>query len=598
LAQKPLPSKDLPPSPTTLLPFSRESSQFFTFFPCWWNFIYADVPPYGTSPSWYTQTRYPLEARNAWSAYHDPDVLLGVRFGVKTHYFLFDIDWGSSYHPAQSLSSYKHLIDTMEEAGFSRYTSVLSSESGGLHLYFALPQEVSTSVLAEAIHLLLTEKDMTIADGTLEVFPAPKSADALYKAHRLPLQRGSYVLDPETFEPRHQSIEMFLRELAFDREGQDEEAIGNLLSRIKVVPLPTKAVSLFSTTGKALEADLLTVIAQGWTGYHQTNHQLWKIAMYGRIFLKLSDTALTSYIVETAKASPGYHEFCRHQHEIEKRARDWMRFGMKHYYPYKEWRERDTRLLRSDFRNTALGIGILGNNITPQEKTHEETLARVRYVVEELKESGKLPQTATGRIRAIQEKLRGLLSIGISLETLYKECYRPLWHPSYEERFETIPDPWDEPLKEDGVMTSNEDGERDYGISPNRYMLLLPPAREDEAGEECAQVDSEELSSKTSIGFQTTKRSFTSITTITHNDSLSANSGARHETDKEGLSMVDTRTCILPRTWCRVVRGNTPLTHRSSVLIDSISPDGKTVTVISDRGVIISGIPPDVLEPE
>lgn len=147
-------------------------------------------------------------------------------------------------------------------------------------------------------------------------------------------------------------------------------------------------------------------------------------------------------------------------------------------------------------------------------------------------------------------------------------------------------------------MTSNEDGERDYGISPNRYMLLLPPAREDEAGEECAQVDSEELSSKTSIGFQTTKRSFTSITTITHNDSLSANSGARHETDKEGLSMVDTRTCILPRTWCRVVRGNTPLTHRSSVLIDSISPDGKTVTVISDRGVIISGIPPDVLEPE
>jgi hypothetical protein len=32
----------------------------------------------------------------------------------------------------------------MEEAGFSRYTVVRSSERGGLHIYFALPEEVST----------------------------------------------------------------------------------------------------------------------------------------------------------------------------------------------------------------------------------------------------------------------------------------------------------------------------------------------------------------------------------------------------------------------------------------------------------------------
>jgi hypothetical protein len=73
---------------------------------------------------------------------------------------------------------------------------------------------------------------------------------------------------------------------------------------------------------------------EGWTGYGQTNQMLWVIGAYGRIFLRLKEEALTAYIVTTAKASPGYNEFCRHQHEIEKRARDWMRFCMKHYYPY------------------------------------------------------------------------------------------------------------------------------------------------------------------------------------------------------------------------------------------------------------------------
>jgi len=600
VALKPLLRKDFTsfPSATTILPGSSQSSQFFTVFSHWWNFIYADVPSYGEKPSWFTQTAYPLDARNAWGAYKNPTVLVGVCFGSKTSYFVADIDFRSIYHPVQSLSSYKHFIHTMEEAGFSRYTVVRSSERGGLHIYFTLPEEVSTPILAEAVHHLLTEKGLTIADGTLEVFPAPKSPEALYKAHRLPLQPGSYVVDPVTLEPRHESIELFLQEAAVDAKGQDFDAIRELLARKKRFHIPTRS---FSTEGGRFRQDLLERMQEGWTAYGQTNQILWVIGAYGRIFLPLKDEALTAYIVTTAKVLPGYHEFCRHQHEIERRARDWMRFSMKYYYPYGEWMERDTKRWRQDWRYTALGIEILTDAKTPQEETHEDTMRRVRFVLEELKEEGRFPKEATARKRVIVEEMREKFGKGMSYETLYKEEYRALWHPSYDEPFAMLPDPWEEVLEVGGVLGPNLDGEREDATSPIRYMLFLPPGREAgeaEMPEECSGDEAKEICIKgatQSLRLKIKNYYTTSLTATTYNLPLSGNSGASaSKIDKKNLSIA--KTSHLPGTWCRVARGCTLLPSRALVLIDSLSHDGKTVTVITRRGVILSGIPPDVLE--
>ncbi len=587
----------LPPSPTALLPAEPESSQFFTLFPHWWDFIYADIPDYGTSPSWLTQTAYPLDARNAWNAYHEPNVLVGVRFDVTTRYILFDIDWGSRYHPRKSLSSYKRFIGTMEDAGFTRYMVVSSSESGGLHVYFFLPEAVSTAVLAEAVDQLLREKGFDISDGTLEVFPNVKSeADSRQKAHRLPLQRGSYVLDPMTFEPIHRDVSAFLREAVLDAAGQDSEAIREFIARAKVKRLRISKRS-FSTEGGSFRADLLERMREGWTGYGQTNEILWVIGAYGRIFLRLEEKALISYIVHTSKASPGYRDYCRHQHEIERRARDWMRFSMKHYYPYGEWMERNTKYWRRDWRYTALGIGVFPARRTPQEETHEDTLTRVRYVVEQLKEEGELPRTVTGRVASIRKKLRELFGQGTSMDTLYKEEYRALWHPSCDERFPMLPDPWEEELEQSGVRSPNHDGEGRSTTASNRYIRALPPVRE-----ECTKPDCEEIFIKPaqrSEQPQTRNHHTTSSTPTTHNPSLSSNSGANPApTDKPYLSVKPMRSHVLPGTWCRVIGYARGLPKGVRVLVDSRSQDGKTVRVRTRRGEFMSGIPPDCLEPD
>ena len=154
-------------------------------------------------------------------------------------------------------------------------------------------------------------------------------------------------------------------------------------------------------------------------------------------------------------------------------------------------------------------------------------------------------------------------------------------------------------------MASNHDRERDSATAPIRYMLLLPPARE--AGEAEMPEDSEgerteEIFIKPasrSLRSQIKNNYTTSLTERTHNSYLSAISGANaSKTDNKDLSIAKTSISLLPGTWCRVVKGNTLLPSGALVLIDSLSPDGKTVTVISNRGVIHSGIPPDYLNAE
>jgi hypothetical protein len=312
-------------------------------------------------------------------------------------------------------------------------------------------------------------------------------------------------------------------------------------------------------------------------------------------------------MVQTAKASPGYQDFCRHQHEIERRARDWMRFAMKHYYPYRSgWVERDTTYWRRDWQHTALGMGILPNARTPQEETHNETLARVRYVVEELKNLGGLPKTVTGRVAAIREKVREIFGGGASLETLYKEEYRRLWHPTYEDKYPKLPDPWEEVEEVSGIMPSNLDGESHYATLPNRlYTRALPPAREAcaaEVGKECTEVDAEEESIKpaqTSERPQTKNCHTTSVASSTHNPCLSGFSGAKFATtDKLSLSVESLRSHVLPGTWCRLVGYFRGLEKGARVVVDAVDPGGYTLTVLTRLGVPLSGIPPDVLEPD
>lgn len=92
---------------------------------------------------------------------------------------------------------------------------------------------------------------------------------------------------------------------------------------------------------------------------------------------------------------------------------------------------------------------------SPQEKTHEDTLARVRYVVNELKAEGLLPQEATARKRVIEVRMHKIFGQGVSYATLYKEEYRALWHPSCEDEAPNIiPDPCEKQLERDRIRNA------------------------------------------------------------------------------------------------------------------------------------------------
>ena len=92
---------------------------------------------------------------------------------------------------------------------------------------------------------------------------------------------------------------------------------------------------------------------------------------------------------------------------------------------------------------------------SPQEETHENAFRRVRYVVNELKAEGILPKEATARKSAITQKMRETFGHGVSNDTLYKDKYKALWHPSCEDGAPNIiSDPYQRQLEKERVRAA------------------------------------------------------------------------------------------------------------------------------------------------
>ena len=169
--------------------------------------------------------------------------------------------------------------------------------------------------------------------------------------------------------------------------------------------------------GEEYLTDLNNDIEPGWTGSGQTQFLLGKIANRERVFhhalfggSPLESQALADRIVEVAQALPGYAEFCGHQHEIGKKAKEWARSAEQRYYPYGS----DQNLLES------LEKPPEDRKPTWNEQQSQEARDRIKHAIGDLLENRALPAQATARRRA----LRGY---GIGNVTLDK--YRSLWHP-------------------------------------------------------------------------------------------------------------------------------------------------------------------------
>jgi len=299
-----------------------------------WQWIYK--PDGGNT--WETEGRYPLRPRVFWKNWQDAALALGVRFGSQTQYALIDIDKGSAYLTQAKLGE---ILEALETIGINRVLKLRSSFSGGLHLYIPLPNPVATFNLACALKECLKAFGFTLAAGQLEVFPNTKAygrswmgEHVEYQGHRLPLQPGSgAVLLNDSLQPVGDRLERFFWSWDFAAQAQDMGLLGEALATAKKNRRKHRRIC---TKLEQWRDDLQHEMSEGWTDFGQTNHLLKTIATFGRVFLGLKGHELATYVSDRAIGSPGFDKFCRHQHEIHRKAICWARSVEGYYFPARD----------------------------------------------------------------------------------------------------------------------------------------------------------------------------------------------------------------------------------------------------------------------
>jgi hypothetical protein len=387
---------------------------FLALFPHRYDFLWAEHPNPGDRPDWKTESKYPLSDRHLQQG----DSLYGVRFGKLTRYLALDIDRHSAYHPCNDPFAIQRLLAALDVSGLVAYVAVTSSYSGGIHLYFPFEQAQKSWAIALVVSTLLEHAGFKLKPGQLEIFPNPKlytgDKASLYNGHRLPLQAGSYLLNGY-WEQTYSDQAAFVQQWRWAERRNDlhSKAIDRVLKQTK-----RQRYQVSGGAQKLLD-DLHTEIEQGWTEPGQTNRLLGRIAMREYIFghvqrggHPLTGQALADAIVAVAVALPGYEEWCRHQHEINKRALEWARSieADPDHYHYSPKKRRAQPTLEP------------ANNIVPLNQVRAlDAERRIQDAIVTLQAANNLPTGATARADAIVAIAR------CSKQTLQK--HRHLWHP-------------------------------------------------------------------------------------------------------------------------------------------------------------------------
>ncbi|MEM9536438.1 MAG: hypothetical protein AAF268_11610 [Cyanobacteria bacterium P01_A01_bin.3] len=379
-----------------------------------WDFIEAPIPQRTQRPAWNRITQYPLVPGLLLERWESTKTVVGTSFGDRTSYCLVDIDRDSQYHPYSNEAGFNQVLGTLETVGLTRPLIVRSSASEGLHVYYPLPAPVSTWKLANLLANTCQQTQLTVRGGQLELFPNVKawvpsgSGFSHYQAHRLPLQQGSVLLDSDLL-PDGADLTRFMFRWHGCAEGQAFDQLTEALATTKAKSHRKRG----SQKAQQYRRDLQSTIERGWTGPTQTNDLLSRIARLGYIFLHKSGKALVEYMVSVAQQLPGYEAFCRHQHQLLKRCREWARAIEKSptYFPY---REQDKP---SDLAKRPLKVPP-----NPERKTN--ALSRLKQIVECLEANGTLEPHITPRAKQLAAQ-------GFSQETLYKDEYKSLWHPKH-----------------------------------------------------------------------------------------------------------------------------------------------------------------------
>jgi len=396
--------------PRALTPESETAQTFTSFFPYGHKFIYAHSNDAKGKPNWLTERRYPITARRLYDDWQDPNTLIGVRFGTNTAYGMLDIDKNSPYHPHRNEEKFRGILQALEDIGLVRPLIVQSSFSEGLHVYYPLPDQVSSFALACGMKACLKSHGYEIASGVLEIFPNTKAYGTKenpteFNGHRLPLQKGSYMLNDDLQKGRS-DLNHFVFVWQMCADSQDMVVLNDAIAEAKANYQPPKQSRKTDDILKWRD-DLEKEIAKGWTDKGQSNQLLYRIGKYARVFLGCADVdAIAKYITKTARATAGFLKFCGDINRLERKAKDIAQWCLKHHFP---WGSKKTEQTNEVDMSKA--------------ERQAERIERIRLAVSELKNTGAMPQTIRGMAYAIAK------TASVSIETLYDN--KELWHPEF-----------------------------------------------------------------------------------------------------------------------------------------------------------------------
>ncbi|AFY71995.1 hypothetical protein Pse7367_3770 (plasmid) [Thalassoporum mexicanum PCC 7367] len=440
------------------------SNEYLNLWHHRWDYIWAPHANPGEKPNWRTESKHPLSDRLLLQGAY----LFGIRPRKTIDHLVIDIDRYSQYHPSQDPQSIDLILQALEPIGIEKNLLVQSSYSQGIHIFVPLSQEVSSYLLADVTCTLLENAGFAIAPGALETFPNRKvyvadNKQSLFNAYRLPFQEpGSKLLSPLQYDPDTNrfktirttdktDIELFVEQWQWSQTKNitSDTILKNILKRYKRKPH-------FRLKGGATKYlnDLNADIEAGWTDYSQTNYLLGRITMRGYVFghilentEPLKGQCLVDYIIQTAKALPGFEQWCQHKQEIKKRATEWARCieTSPKYYHYGYSPDVLNQIPENQESQTKWQW---------QLDKQEQARQKIIDAIADLLNKDQLPSTATARCQEI-------CAYGISMSTLYK--HKDLWHP---EHIEAKKDP--EPPPE-GTF-------RDFCLepAPNEALQLLP----------------------------------------------------------------------------------------------------------------------------
>lgn len=496
--------KQQPPhkaSRSPALPKDPEGKRYTLFFNHGFKPIYADPEEQGKKPEWFSKEQnYPLEPRILWKHFTDPEIFIGIRFGSQTRYLMIDLDSTSPYHPDHSPADFKKILDSLERLGFGIPVATRSSWSGGLHICYGFPEPLPTYKIALLAKKGLIDTGFQLRSGQLEIFPNPKAYSqnkiSDYKAHALPLQagRGSILLQIETWstEAYVEPVRLFdgkeynphqLKQ--FNDLMEESAATCNLNKLNKNLEKAYQQRSKYQERYKNLtlsdkaaewEDDLVHMISSGFGDFGQTNWLLHKIGVLGFVFLHKEGSELVNYMREQVTGAPGYKEYCRHQHQIEKRCAQWAKCISEtgYYCKYRGFPVRQLMNFEKLTRQITKGTN-KNPNSPPQQNKHNKEQAslatkKIISAIQQLQKHGEYPFGKAVRMRAIIDKTKELYGIGVSQRTLYRRENLQLWNPDYE-----ITDPWEEEL----ISTQPNPPRQTIAQELQKPAIagLLPPAK-------------------------------------------------------------------------------------------------------------------------